>query len=391
MTPLCWLAAITLAVYALAALDVMVGNRSVRSLRDVAPKFSPEAAPEVRASAPRVSVVTAARNEARNIREALRSLLELDYPDCELIVVDDRSEDRTGAILEQMAALDPRLKVLRVTELPTGWLGKNHALWQGSLQATGEILLFTDADVVMERSALARAVSFLEEERLDHLALTPRMNMPGTLLSMFGLAFILFFSLFARPWKARDPRSRRHIGIGAFNLVRAAAYRAVGGHETIRLRPDDDLKLGKILKRAGFRQDVAYGSDSISVEWYSSLGEAIRGLEKNAFAGCDYRVSVALSGVVFHLAASVWPYLAIFVTGGATRLLYCAVVALLTVLLADSAGFHGARRWHAIGFPLTAAIFAWIVLRTMILNLAHGGITWRGTFYPLAELKANRV
>jgi hypothetical protein len=234
-------------------------------------------------------------------------------------------------------------------------------------------------------------VRFFQENRLDHLAVTPRMTMPGTFLSMFGLSFVLFFSVFARPWKARDPGSRCHVGIGAFNLVRAEAYRAVGGHQTIRLRPDDDMKLGKILKKSGCRSDVAYGPEFLGVEWYPSVAGAIRGLEKNAFAGCDYRISLALLGVVFHLLCSVFPYVAIFVTTGATRLVYGGVVTLLTLLLADCARFHGARPWHAIGFAPSTVLFCWIVLRTTVLNLVQGGITWRGTFYPLKELKGNVV
>jgi cellulose synthase/poly-beta-1,6-N-acetylglucosamine synthase-like glycosyltransferase len=377
------LALLTAILYGLIALDVLVGNRLVRSLRAV-PSFPP---PE----APLVSVITAARNEERNIREALASLLALAYPNFELIVVDDRSEDGTGAILERMAAESPALQVVRVTELPAGWLGKNHALWKGAGRAKGEILLFTDADIVMEPTVLSRAVRFFLEGRLDHLAVTPRLTMPGTFLSMFGLSFVLFFSVFARPWKARDPRSRCFIGIGAFNMVRAGAYRGVGGHETIRLRPDDDIKLGKILKKGGYRSDVAYGPEFLSVEWYSSVGQAIRGLEKNAFAGCDYRVSLALLGVGFHLLGSVFPYIAVFTTTGAVRMIYGAVVLLLTLLIADCARFHGARPWQAVGFAPSAALFCWIILRTTILNLVQGGITWRGTFYPLEELRKNVV
>jgi cellulose synthase/poly-beta-1,6-N-acetylglucosamine synthase-like glycosyltransferase len=383
MSFLFWLAVLTAIIYSLVALDVLIGNRSVRSLRDVAASPPP--------GAPLVSVITAARNEERNIREALGSLLALDYPNFELIVVDDRSEDGTGAILEDMASQFPALQVVRVTELPAGWLGKNHALWKGAGQARGDILLFTDADIVMEPTALNRAVRFLLENRLDHLAVTPRMTMPGTFLSMFGLAFILIFSVFARPWKARDPKSRCFIGIGAFNLVRAGAYRSVGGHETIRLRPDDDMKLGKILKKGGCRSEVAYGPEFLSVEWYSSVSEVIRGLEKNAFAGCDYRLSLVLFGVCFHLAGSVFPYIALFITEGPTRMIYGAVVALVTLLLADCARFHGARPWQAIGFAPSALLFCWIVLRTTFLNLVQGGISWRGTFYPLEELKRNVV
>jgi len=378
-----WLSLLTLVLWTVAALDIMVGNRSVRALRDLSPQLPPDT--------PRVSVIVAARNEARNIRTALSSLLRLSYPRYELIVVDDRSEDDTGAILDEMAAVEPRLQVIHVNRLPPGWLGKNHALCCGAGAASGELLLFTDADIVMEPTALNRAVNMLLGERIDHLAVSPSMTMPTIFLQMFGASFIIFFSMFARPWKARDPRSACHVGIGAFNLVRSAAYRDVGGHETIRLRPDDDMKLGKIIKRGGYRCDAAYGPEFLAVEWYSSLGEVIRGLEKNVFSGCDYRIWLALSGVVFHLAGTVWPYVALFFTHGWVRLLYAATVLVLTLVFADCAAYHGSRRWYAAGFPLCTLLFVWIILRTMVLNLAQGGINWRGTFYSLQELKGNRV
>jgi len=378
-----WLSLLTLAVWTVLALDIMIGNRRVRALRELSAE--PLQAP------PKVSLVVAARNEERNIRAALSSLLRLSYPDYELIVVDDRSGDATAAILDEMAAADPRLRVIHLQSLPQGWLGKNHALWRGAGVATGELLLFSDADILMERTVLSRAVAMLQEERLDHLAVSPSMTMRTVFLQMFGASFIIFFSIFARPWKARDPESPCHVGIGAFNLVRRTAYLSVGGHETIRLRPDDDMKLGKILKKGGYRCDVAYGPEFLSVEWYSSLGEVLRGLEKNAFSGCDYRIWFALCGVVFNLVCTVWPYLALFFTTGPTRLIYACVVLLLTLLFADCASFHGSRRWYAIGFPLATLLFVWIIIRTTILNLFQGGISWRGTFYPLAELKKNRV
>lgn len=383
MGGLFWLGILILAIYGLIAVDVLIGSRALRFLRDV-----PQALP---ANPPSISLIAAARNEERNVDEAVRSLLSLDYPKLELILIDDRSEDRTGAILNELAQQEPRLKVLHVDTLPPGWLGKNHALWLGSQQAGGELLLFTDADVMMRPDTLKRAVNLLTSNRLDHLAATPEAHMPKLLLNMFIAAFGLFFAMFTRPWKAKDPRSRCHIGIGAFNLVRADAYRQVVGHHTIALRPDDDLKLGKIIKKAGYRQDLAYGTGLLQVEWYSSIGQLIRGLEKNVYAGTDYRLWLALSGIVFQLVASVWPYLAIFVTTGPTRLVYLAVVALLTLLIADSARFHGFSPWYALGFPVTAALFACIVLRTVILNHLHGGITWRGTFYPLDQLRKNRV
>jgi hypothetical protein len=121
------------------------------------------------------------------------------------------------------------------------------------------------------------------------------------------------------------------------------------------------------------------------------VGEVIRGLEKNAFAGCDYRVSVALGGVAFHLLATIWPYLALVVCHGWPRLVYGVVVLLLTLLAAGCARANGFKRRHALGLPVATLLFVWILMRTMVLNLVQGGIRWRGTFYPLEELKGNRV
>ncbi len=383
MTFLFWLGLLTLVIYSLLGLDLVLGNRTVRFLRDILPELPPHP--------PRVSVIVAARNEERNIRTALSSLLGLDYPDYELIVVDDRSTDRTGVILKEMMSAAARLRVVHVAELPPGWLGKNHALWLGSKRATGELLLFTDADIVMAPSTLSRAVAYLLANGIDHLAVTPETHMPSIFLDMFGASFILFFSIFARPWKARDPKSSCHIGIGAFNLVQADAYCQAGGHEAIRMRPDDDMKLGKIVKFEGFRQDILFGAGFLSVEWYATIRDLVRGLEKNAFAGADYRITLVCLGIVFHCLASFFPFIALFVTRGPARTVYAAVAFLIIIVFLDSARYHNAKGWYVIGFPLTALLFAWILFRTMVLNLVQGGITWRGTFYPLAELKKNRV
>lgn len=383
MGVLFWLSLIAFLGYGLIALEVLPGSRRIRFLRDIPP--------ELPQPPPSVTLIAAARNEERNLLQALQSLLTLDYPALELILVDDRSEDATGEILDQLANKDPRLKVIHLTELPAGWLGKNHALWVGSQQAGGELLLFTDADVVMAPELLQRAVTYLEQNGVDHLALTPEARMPTTVLNTFGLAFGLIFAIFTRPWRVGDPASPCHIGIGAFNLVKAEAYRQVGGHGTIALRPDDDLKLGKILKRAGYRQQLLYGTGLVSVEWYASVRQLIQGLEKNAFAGTDYRLGVALGGALSLLVSSVWPYAALLLTRGPSWWLALATVALITLLLVDSARRHHSSPWYALGFPLAASLFAFIILRTTLLNLWQGGIHWRGTFYALEELRKNRV
>jgi glycosyltransferase involved in cell wall biosynthesis len=385
------LAALTLLIVLLNATRAGIGNRSIRHLRDIPVAPHPDM--------PRVSVVVAARNEERNIEEALQSLLRQVYPELEVIVVNDRSTDGTGAILDRMAAQHgaarhaggPQLRIVHLTSLPTGWLGKNHALQRGAEQATGEVLLFTDADVVMEPSSVAHAVHYLVGERLDHLAVTPELVMPGPMLDLFGGTFAILFAQYAQPWKARDPRSKRHIGIGAFNMVRTHAYHAVGGHGTIRMRPDDDLKLGKIIKQHGFWQEMLFGYGMIRVEWYSSVGEAVRGLEKNSFAGVGYSVAAVVATTAALLLFNVWPFLAVFLTGGITQALNAATAILIVALYAGSTRVSGSSPFYGIGFPVATLLIIYILWRSMLYVLINGGIDWRGTHYSLAELRANRV
>jgi glycosyltransferase involved in cell wall biosynthesis len=378
-----WLAVVTLLLALATTIEFAIGNRSLRRLTS--------AEPFAGSDAPKVSVIVAARNEARNIERALQSVLAQDYRNLEFIVVDDRSTDETGRILDQMVRNDPRLRVVHVTDLPPGWLGKNHALHFGAERATGEWLLFTDADVVMEASVISRAVGQLIHEQIDHLAIAPHMHMPGTLLNMFAGAFVVFFGLYAKPWKACDPKSSRHIGIGAFNLVRADAYLTIGGHRAIAMRPDDDMKLGKLIKTHGFRQDMVLGDGLITVEWYSSVGELIRGLEKNSFAGVEYNLAAMVAGCMAQLIVFVWPILALVLTSGTTWWLNVAIVGLLAILYMDNAHTHGLRRWHCVGAPVTALLFQYIVWRATLKTLWNDGIDWRGTHYSLRELKANKV
>ncbi|MBI3092576.1 MAG: glycosyltransferase [Candidatus Tectomicrobia bacterium] len=369
---------------------------SVEASRHVSPRStaSPRAAKTsaaVAGAAPTVSVIIAARNEARNLRQALLSVLAQEYDAYEVLAVDDRSTDRTGAILDELARRQERLRVLHVSELPPGWLGKNHALHQGALHSRGELLLFTDADVVMEPTVLRRATRFLLRERLDHLTVFPRLTMPGVLLNWLAAAFGVFFISYTKPWKARDAASRCHLGIGAFNLLRRGVYDAIGTHRAIAMRPDDDVKLGKLVKKSGFRQEVLLGQGMLAVEWYTSLREMIDGLMKNAFAGIDYRLSVVIASTLALLLVDVWPFAALAATDGLTRLLNGLILLSLVLLCWDNARFYGMRPWYGLGFPLAALVFLYILWRSAIVTLRNHGITWRDTWYPLDELKMNKV
>ena len=340
---------------------------------------------------PSVSLIAPARNEERGVEQAVRSLVQLDYPELEITIVNDRSTDRTGEILDRLAAEFPQLNVVRVQELPPGWLGKNHALQLGADRSRGAWLLFTDADVVFEPTALRRAIGYALAHDVDHLAATPDPQMPTWFLRSFVVTFAMLFSLFVRIWAIRSSNKRAHVGIGAFNLLRAEAYRAVGGHGPIRMRPDDDLKLGKIIKAAGYRQDIVHGQELIRVDWYHSLSELIRGLEKNAFAGVDYSVPMIVFSSFMLLFLFVWPYLAVIFIPSPARWIYLASCLTVWTMALVSAVGMGAPATCALPFPITILLFVYIQWRTMILNYYHNGIRWRDTHYSLAELKANRV
>ncbi len=377
--PLLLLGLATLAGWMVLGVRLAAGNRRIDFLRDAEPVGDAEA--------PSLSVVVPARNEERKIRPALRSVLEQDYPRLQVVAVDDRSSDDTGRILDEMAGTYPSLEVVHLEELPDGWLGKNHALHRGADRAGGELLLFTDADVVMAPGALRRAAGYLEREGLDHITAIPDLTLPGRLLEAVTGTFKMLFGIYFRPWRARDPDSGRYVGTGAFNLVRAAAYHEVGGHDPIALRPADDLKLGRLLKQHGHRQAPVFGHRVLSVEWYASLGELVRGLEKNAFSVAGYsllRVAVGTAGLLLFLT---WPAAAVVVAEGAVRWVNAGILAVLFVLYADNARFYGHSPWHGLAVPFTALILGYIGWRSALKALVTGRIEWRDTAYDLEELR----
>jgi glycosyltransferase involved in cell wall biosynthesis len=347
------------------------------------------AGPKLR-SHPSVSVVVAARDEEKAVGLALRTVMEQDYAGrLEIVAVDDRSTDGTGDILADLASEVPgTLRRIRVDGLPEGWLGKNHALWVGAEQAAGEWLLFTDADVRFAPDCIGLAVRHAIGEGLDHLTLAPELVSRGVALKSFVAAFVLVFEVTQRPWRASDPHAKESVGVGSFNLVKKEAYVRAGTHRAIAVRPDDDLKLGEILKRAGFRQGVAYGLETVRVEWHRTLAGAVRGLEKSMFPGVDYRPSTALLASLALFATNVLPFVgAAFARRTAARLLFGLDVALVFAMYARGARRSGTPAYYAALHPFGVAVLIFAMLRSTYTTLARGGIEWRGTFYPLALLK----
>ena len=334
---------------------------------------------------PRISVVVAARNEAATVGPALAKLLQIDYPALELVVVDDRSTDATPAVIAKLQAADPRLTIRRLDALPPGWLGKTHALAAGARVASGEWLLFTDADVHFAPDALRRAMHYVLEHGLDHLTASPEL-----LLEHYGEraligTFRVCFNMGVKPWQARDPHSPSALGIGAFNLVRRDLYERVGGHAAVRLAVDDDMRLGRVLKRAGARQDVVYTVDQIQVRWHDGVRATIRGLEKNFFGGFQYRTGYAVVAILALIALHVGPAIALVLARSPIERM-AALAAWLAIAMAYRAAGEGFLT--GLGAPIGGILAALALARSMVVTLARGGVEWRGTFYPLAELRA---
>ena len=335
------------------------------------------------ADLPSLSVLIPACNEQDTLAAALRSLLAVDYPGLEVVLVNDRSQDATGDIMESLAAGDPRVTVVHIHNLPPGWLGKTHALQVASRQAKGEWLLFSDADVHFEPDALARAVSLAVSQHLDHLCLGPKIQGETFWEKIFTAFFCTAFFFRYRPDLVEQP-GPYYVGVGAFNLVRASVYQELGGHSALAMQVLDDMELGRLIKWRGFRQSFVGGGQSVRVRWAVGLRGQIGVLEKNAFGGLGYSLAFALLASLVTLIGSIAP-LWLLCTGH----LGWGLLGLLSMqacALASAPGL-GSPRWAGFFFPLAGVLLVYIMLRSAWLCLSRGGIVWRGTFYSLEELR----
>lgn len=376
-----WLAIMSFFLTVVCTLGAALGMRQMIALDDVPPLQ--------RENVPKVSVIIPACNEVATIEPALKSILAMDYADLEVIAVNDRSVDRTGAVLKQIQKQYPGLQIYDISDLPEGWLGKNHALQHGAEQARGEYLLFTDADIIMEKSSLARAMNHMLENRLDHMSMFFKNIAPGGLLNALILDAGGVLLLWLKPWKAKDPNSKRYMGVGAFNLVKSTVYRAIDGHKTIAMHPIDDVMLGKMIKHSGFSQDCLLGHNFIQAEWYVTVCEFINGLMKNTFAFYNYNMANVLLGVLIVVIMSILPLLAFFFTSGITRGLFGAAVMVRILSFANGFSKTGINPWYSIWSLFTPFVYIYITLKAAVTTEINRGIIWRGTYYSLDELKAN--
>ncbi len=355
------------------------GMSGLPKLREVTPLRDKEC--------PGVSILIAARNEAAKLPKSLPTILAQDYPRYEVIVVDDRSRDATPQILHEFAQKHKNLQVIHVTDLPAGWIGKPHAITKGYQQASGEWLVFTDADVRFTPDVLRRVMAVAKEKDWEHLNVLPHLELVGfwekTVLSFWALSSILWLE----PWRVSNPRSRRYFGFGALQALRRNAYEAIGTHRHLAMEVVDDIKLAKVAKQAGLRSGVAVAGDKVLLRYCEGLENIVRSISKSAFAACDYRVELIAGGVIANLVFHVSPFVAVVFATGVPRAL--AAAAVLSILVLHGRGLIAVRvsPLYTPTYPLGAAVFCYIFLHSMIVTLWRGGVLWRDTFYSLQELR----
>ncbi len=343
---------------------------------------------------PRVSIIVPARNEEDDIEQTLLRLLALDYDNYEVVAVDDRSSDRTGEIIGRLARSKDAhgiLKVISIEALPSAWVGKTHAMWTAAQQATGDWLLFTDADVQFKPDSVRRAIAYAEAERADHVVLFPRMIMKQPGEKMVTAFFLTLFVFGHRPWKVANPRTRDHMGVGAFNLIRRRVYESIGTYQALRMEILDDMKLGKVVKNAGYAQRNVFGADLISIRWAKSAMGMVNNLTKNFYAVMSFQWPRALASCVGLAFLNLLPFFGALLAHGWARLPYAIALASMFSIYAGMSKQSDVPPYYFVLHPVSTILFVYTMLRSMIVTLGRGGVEWRGTFYPLEELKRSLV
>ncbi len=383
-----WRAAAEYGVWLLTALWMWRTNEAIRRLGEVPDISRPEwdlIPPDD--AAPSLTVVVPARNEAENIGATLETLAVQQYSGLRVLAIDDRSTDKTRQIVDKFAERYPeRIGAIHVDYLPEGWLGKTFALEVGTRNSASEYLLFTDADVLFSPSSLRRAMAFAATTQADHVVVMPTPQVKGRGEGMM-LAFLSVLGVWiTRPWRVSDPQARHDVlGVGAFNLVRREALEVLGGWEPQRLAVIEDVTLGRRMKAAGLRQRVAFGPDLVLVHWAKGARGIVRGLTKNLFAAVNFRPLLML-GVCG--AMLVW-FLAPLAGLAWWPTILPALIALCCIgacyrIMSERSRIDARYGWL---YPAGVFVMAWAIARSMLSVVVRRGVMWRGTFYPLRELR----
>ncbi|MDP3980368.1 MAG: glycosyltransferase family 2 protein [Chlamydiota bacterium] len=333
---------------------------------------------------PKLSVVIAARDEEDTLGPALDMLLKQDYPNLEIILVDDRSTDKTSEIIDNIASHDRRVKTIHISDLPKGWLGKVHALDEGTKQATGEWMLYTDADVRMHQGLLKKTIAYVTHQNLDHLSLMPTPQVASFWLDVAIYTFGMYFLV---GMKAHQCDA---IGIGAFNLVKRFTLNRTEGIRWLKMEVADDVGLGILINKTGAKSAFIIAHEEISLAWYLSLKGMFQGLEKNMFGTIARYSYLRMTGIIMLIWAFVSAPLLCIIFFPHLR-----AFGILAYLLMLICGFIGNKIFQkpilpAIFTPVGHIFFSLMLLRSGFMCFLNHGIKWRGTFYSISELKKSQ-
>jgi len=356
--------------------------------------------------APRVSVVVAARNEEQNIEGCVGNLLDQDYPNYEIIAIDDRSEDRTPVLLRQLLARsNGKLQVITIEELADGWFGKNNAMREGVARSTGEWLCFTDADCrYTSRKALTAALQDALTHQADFLTLLPPLEERTTWERIIQPACALMMVSWFLPLRVNDPKAKTAYANGQFMLMTRTCYEGIGGHHRVRAELNEDMVMSRYAKQAGFNLRLAENVGLSSTRMYASLAEAWNGWSR-IFHGSIPSVAQLGLAALWHVLFAIGPWIALAValTGWGlaserSTLPWPAMVGASLVALAahQSVLWRVYRLMHSrpiwsLTHGLGATVLVGMLLNAMTKSLGLTSTTWRGVTYRSGKLEKDVV
>ncbi len=347
------------------------------------------------ANAPLISVCIPARNEERNIRACVEAILGQDYPNFNVIVLEDRSTDATGEILGSLAAQNDKLKVINGSDLPKGWAGKPYALFQASASAHGEWFCFVDADTFLSSTTLSSCYAKAIETHADMFTIMTFQIMGSFWEKVVMPLVMTALSVGFSPRKVNDPNSKDAIANGQFILIKRSVYDAIGGHKSVKDQIVEDKAIAEQVKWNGYRLIVANGYSVAKTRMYTSLPEMWEGWTKNIYLGLSDRPSLMLLGafgafilLVAALVLPLWPLFGVYWylhDGGWFALAVIAKSLILwTVIIyarARVAMGMGISRWYAFTLPLGSAVFATMMFISAWKVISGKGVNWKGRIY----------
>ena len=349
---------------------------------------------EILGQPPFVSVIIPAKDEEDFIADSVHSVLDSHYTNMELIVVDDRSIDRTGNICSAISQSDSRMKVLTIRDLPEGWTGKTHALYRGVEKASGEILLFIDADTVITNDVIGRAVGYLLRNNLGMLGLLPSFKDPGWIEKVVYPHLALGISFLNPLSEVNNPDSTAGIASGSFIMITRHAYHAVGTWERFRQEITEDIALSRVIKKCKLGLQVLMGYDAVRTRSFNGLSAMKRFWQRTFYGGFEKSIiKICLLCVMFVVLGIVLPAITVtsaitMYAGNSTIYLQILVAITLTTLFATAFVYtiflkctQHANWLYAITTPIGLILGAWVTASTLLTILNNKGIRWRGSVY----------